>query len=95
MNDSVVHMRDQRNMKKRIVFAILVNCEPGVKKCAYFLEKGSFWILYTKGRLRVIFQTPPNMSSKKACLGVNLGAKMQIFRLGGVFPDEVKFYGMF
>ena len=39
-----------------------------------FFEKG---VLFDsiKGCLGVIFQTPPNMSFKKACLGVNLRAK--------------------
>ena len=42
-----------------------------------------------KGYLGVIFQTPPNMSSKKAYLGVNRGEKIvQNSHLGDVFPGE-------
>ena len=56
-----------------------------------FEKKGPFWILLRslflrkrvildsiKGRLWVIFQTPPNIHVlQKACLGVKLGAKLQ------------------
>ena len=42
----------------------------------------------TKEHLGVIFLTPPNMSSKKTYLGVNLGAKSCEISLGGVFPGE-------
>ena len=39
-----------------------------------------------KGCLGVIFQTPPNMFSEKACLGVNFGGKS----IRGCFPEEGK-----
>ena len=39
----------------------------------------------TKGRLGVIFQIPPNIFSKKACLGVNLGENHAKFSIKGCF----------
>ena len=46
---------------------------------------------YYKGHLGVIFQTPPNMSSKKAYLGVKFGGKItQNSCLGDVFSAEGK-----
>ena len=38
-----------------------------------------------KGYLGVIFVTPPNMSSKKVCLGVNFGEKSHKILVQGVY----------
>ena len=43
-----------------------------------------------QGRLGVIFQTLPNMSSKKAFWGVNLGENHKKFLFRGCFPEEEK-----
>ena len=61
----------------------------GVKICLFRRKKVLFDSV--KGRLGVIFQTPLNMSYKKACLGVNLelfGGK--VVRKVCVFPGEIK-----
>ena len=64
-------MYDQRNVKKGLFFeAKWDSCESRLGiKMRLFLRKESFYIL-----LGVIFQTPPNISTKIACLGINLGA---------------------
>ena len=46
----------------------------GVKMCQFLKKRVIFDSI--KGCLWVIFQTLPKMSSKKACLGVNFGAKL-------------------
>ena len=50
-----------------------------------------------KGHLGVIFLTPPNISPKKACLGVNLVAKSDEILLFGLFFLEKgnRYKGMF
>ena len=53
-----------------------------------FEKKGPFDS--TKGSLGVIFQIPPNMSPKKACLGVNFGIKSHEILVWGYFPREGK-----
>ena len=49
-----------------------------------FLRKRVFLNSAT-GRLGIIFQTPQNKYSKKACLGVNLGENCEKFSFRGCF----------
>ena len=72
-NNSVVHMRDQRKAKKGLFFEAGRDSREsrlGVKMCLF---RKRALLDSSKGPLGVIFQTRLNMSSKKACLGVNLG----------------------
>ena len=85
-------MRHQRNVKKELFFRLLTqmrdSCELqlGVKMCLYIYLRKRVLLDSSKGRLWVIFQTSPNMSSKKACSGVNLGGKIaRNSHLWGVF----------
>ena len=75
-NYSAVHMRDQRNAKKWLFFEAKRDSREsrlGVKMCPVLRKR--VFLDPSKVRLGIIFQTPPNMSSKTACLGVDLGAK--------------------
>ena len=87
-NNSVVHMLDKRNAKKGLFFEAKRNSRKlrlGIKICLFLRERVLLDSL--KGHLGVSFQIPPNMSSEKACLRVNLGAK---FSSTGVLPGEGK-----
>ena len=86
MNNSVVHMRDHRNVGKGLFFEAKRDSHEsrsGVKM-GLLLRKRVF-LDSIKGRLGVIFQTSPNMSSKKACLGVSLEEKSWEIHDKGVY----------
>ena len=56
----------------------------GVKMCLFLRIR----ILLDFGKGALIFQTPPNMSSKKVCCWVNLRQKLCNSCLEGVFPGD-------
>ena len=61
----------------------------GVKICLFWRKRVLFDSV--KGHLGVIFQTPPNMSSKKSLFRGKFGSKIvRNLRLGCVFPGEGK-----
>ena len=82
-NTSVIHMCDQRNVKKRVVFfrlnTVQENHDWG-SKCACFQEKGSF-LNSIRRCLQAIFQTllfhklPPSPNKKKSCLRGKIGCE--------------------
>ena len=91
MNNSVVHMCDQRNTKKGLFFEAesdLRDSRFGDKMCHFSTKR--VLLDSIEGRLGVIFQTGPNMSSKKACLGANFGENRAKFSFRGVSPGEGK-----
>ena len=70
-NNSVVHMCDQRNMKKGLFFEAGRDSRLGVKMCL-FLRK-SVLLDSIKGAFRGHFSNSTEHVLQKACLGVNLG----------------------
>ena len=88
-NNSVVHMHDQRNRKKGLFFEARRDSHEsrlGVKM--YLFSRKRVLMDSMKRCLGVIFQTPPNMSSKKACLGKFGGKIEQNARLGAFFLER-------
>ena len=73
-SNNVVHMHDQRNTKRGLFFCPKHDLYKfGVKMCLFLIKR--VFLESIKVHLEVIFQTPPNMSSKKSLLRVNLSAK--------------------
>ena len=87
-NKSVVHMLDQRSVKKGLFFEAKLKQQLGVKMCPFLRKK--VLLDSTKECLGVIFQTLPNISSKKSLLGINLGQNRAKFLLSGCFSREEK-----
>ena len=84
-------MCDQRNAKKGLFLEAKRDWGKSPLRCQnvpIFEKKGPFG--FYNGCLRVIFHTPPDMPSKKACLEVNWGKIMQNSRLWGIFPVFVE-----
>ena len=88
----VVHMCVQRNAKKGLFFETTRDSHKiaiRVKILPIFEKRGLLGSI--KGRLGVIFQTLPNMFSKKSLLRGKFGGKIaRNSRLGGVFHGEGK-----
>ena len=87
-------MGNQRNRKKGLFFEAkhdLHESQLGVKMCLYLRKR--VLLDSIKGCLGVVFQSLPKISSKKACLEVNLWAKLLETLFKGSFFLETGNHG--